>query len=99
MIDKILDRIDLGTLSESLLYGDVFSKTTVASCEDRLKGVETELQEQLQALCMEEPQNEDVQDIAFQHQARVAPLYFELGMKAGVTLYRQLAEGVSEVKR
>jgi len=94
MLEKIFERIDLSKLSETLLYGSSPDDcvTTAASHEKRLKIAENEFIEQLHALCLEQQQGDDVQDAVFELQSKVAPIYFELGMQAGATLYRKLTE-------
>jgi len=97
MIKTLLERVDLSILSEVLLYGDVpEEQADPASCEDKLKAAESEMQQQLDDLALEPRTNEEAQDIISGYQAKISPIYFELGMMAGVKLYRALVEGETE---
>jgi len=98
MLDQLFDRVDLGVLSEVLLYGEVpEGSTDSVSCEEKLKAAEGEMQKQLDEMDLERRTNEEVQDIFSGFQANIGPIYFELGMRAGVRLYRVLVEGESEI--
>ena len=91
MVDKIFERIDLGVLSEMLLYGNMPEEQAIGlSCEARLKAAETELLEQLKALRLGPGPEEDVQEAVVLFMIKAGPIYMELGMKAGVALYRSL---------
>lgn len=92
MVKKIFEYVDLGILSEALLYGCLSENFTSSSAtyEQRLKSAEDALLEQLKELQLDSKLDDDVQDIIFQHLVRVNPIYFELGMKAGVAFYRKL---------
>jgi len=89
MIDNLMKRIDLGVLSETLLYGDLPNPTNL-SHEERIKAADNALATQLLALHLEDDQLEAVREICFEHQSAVAAVYVELGMQAGVALYRKL---------
>jgi len=92
MVKKIFEYIDLAVLSEALLYGCLSEDIMAGSetYEQRLKNAEDALLEQLKGLHMDSKLDDDVQDIIYQHLIRVNPIYFELGMKAGVAFYRKL---------
>ena len=92
MADKIFERMNLGILSEVLLFGFVpEGQADTMSCEERLRVAESEVQTKLDDLDLEAQQNREVQDIISWHQARISAIYFEMGMKSGVKLYRELA--------
>ena len=85
MIIRIFERIDLSVLSETLLFGSVPEGPAApgASCEERIRAAEDELLARLEA-------DEDAQEAVFLCMTKVCPIYFELGMKAGVAMYRSL---------
>jgi len=56
------------------------------------------LQQQIDGLGLEPRTNEEAQDIISGYQAKISPIYFELGMKAGAKLYRELVEGGAELQ-
>ena len=94
MTEKVFERVNLSILSEVLLYGNVPEEQTESvSCEEKLKAAEAEMQQQLADLGLEPRANEEVQDVINGHQVTIGPIYFELGMRAGVKLYRALVEG------
>jgi len=92
MVQKIFEYIDLAVLSEALLYGCLSEDLSAGSetYEERLKSAEDALSEQLKELHLDSKLDDDVQDVIFQHLIKVNPIYFELGMKAGVAFYRKL---------
>jgi len=91
MTNKPFERINLSILSEILLFGSVpIEQADAASCEERLKIAESDAQSQLDDLDLETQPNRDVRDIVSGYQARISAIYFELGMKSGVKLYREL---------
>ena len=93
MFDKLFE-LNLGILSEVFLYGDMpEGQADLASCEEKLKAAESEMQQQLEDLNLESQINEEVEDVINGHQAKISPIYFELGMRAGAKLYRELVEG------
>ena len=89
--EKIFERVDLSTLAESLLYGVYNDNPTNASCEQRMKAIESELTIWLDAY-LEPGTSEDAQAAFFQLLAMANAVYFELGMKAGARLNGQLLE-------
>jgi len=94
MLNQLFERVDLCILSEVLLYGALPEEQEASlSCEKRLKAAESELQQQMDGLGLEPRANEEVQDVFNGYQIKVNPIYFELGMRAGVKLYRALVEG------
>ena len=93
MHEKIFERVNLSVLAESLIYGVHNENKFDASYNQRIKAAEIELVKQLDQL-LETSKSEEVQEIVFQYQAMTNPIYFELGMKAGAMIYRQLFEGV-----
>lgn len=94
MLGKIYQRLDLSTLSEALLYGSSPDDcdATDAAPEQRLKSAESELLELLGALLPDKQLSEEVQEALFDYQAKVNPVFFELGLRAGAALQRKLQE-------
>ena len=95
MSNRISERVDLGALSEQLLFGCLPEKQATAfniSWEPKLKDAERELLEQLECLSLEAELNEEIQDIIYLFLAMAGPVYFELGMKAGAALACSLEE-------
>ena len=92
MLEKILESVDLGALSETLLYGHASEEQSAlgASYKARIKAAEGELQAQLGALPLEPSLDDDILEAFYHFLAKANPVYFELGMKAGVALYRNL---------
>lgn len=100
MIDQLLERVDLTILSEVLLYGEVPEEQTgFMTCEEKLKAAESEMQQHLDDLGLDPQVNEEVQDIINGHQVKISPIYFELGMRAGVKLFRALLAGDARAVR
>jgi len=96
MFDQLFERVGLGVLSEALLYGEMpDGQADSMSCEERLRAAECEMQQQLDDMGLEPQANEDVQEIISGYQAKISSIYFELGMRAGVKLYRALVEGMT----
>jgi len=101
MLDTILERMNLGALSETLLYGHEPEEQVAfgVSCEERLKDAESELLEQLEDLNLEQGLVEDTQEAVDLYLSKVNPIYFELGMKAGVALYRSLLDELPAARK
>jgi len=100
MIDQLLERVDLSILSEVLLYGEVpEGQASSITCEEKLKTAENEMQQQLDDLDLEPRANEEVQDVINGHQAKISPIYFELGMRAGAKLYRALVADAGAINK
>lgn len=97
MLEQILERVGFDVLSEMLLFGSIPEEQAIlgASYEARLKAAEVRLSEQLEGLHLESELDEDIQEAVYLLQAKVSPIYFELGMKAGVALYRSLQDELS----
>ena len=98
MTEKIFERLNLGALAGMLLYGTSPDEhnTTAISYDQQLKQADAELTKQIDGI-LNSHGSEEIQEAVFHHQATVSLVYFELGMKAGVALYRQLQEGLSEL--
>ena len=100
MISQVFERVNLSILSEVLLYGEVpEGQADSISCMAKLKAAESEMQQQLDNLGLEPRTNEEVQDIINGYQVKIGPIYFELGMRAGVKLYKMLVEGEDGAKK
>ena len=95
MYKGIFERVNLSALAESLIYGTCVENSSNDDYEQRMKTVESELAEQLDQLLSNDTA-EEVQEIVFQFFSMANGIYFELGMKAGAMLQRQLLEGLPD---
>jgi len=95
MISAMFERLNLHALTDLLRYGT--SETELLSsgtCEEREKNSEKEFLDACDALALEPLLTEKIMNICYTHQSETNDIYFELGMKAGVALYRKLIEGI-----
>ena len=94
MISQMFERLDTGVLSELLLYGTSTSVASDDTCEQRMRESTKEFLEKYNALGLDPHLAEDITDIFYVHQGETNDIYFEVGMKAGIALYRKLVEGI-----
>jgi len=93
MISEMFERLDTGVVTELLLYGTSTSVASEDTCEQRLQESTQQFLESYKALGLDPHLAEDITDIFYAHQGDTNAIYFELGMKAGIALYRKLVEG------
>ena len=100
MIESICGRVDLNAISVAMLYGVVpESQENNMSCEQRLKRIYEDFDQEIEALLLDETQTQKIQDAFSDCLSKMNPLYFELGMKAGAALHRQLFDEKPEDKQ
>ena len=94
MISDMFERLDTGVLAELLLFGTSTSVASDDTCEQRMRESTKEFLESYNALGLDPELSEDITNIFYQHQGDTNDIYFELGIKAGIALYRKLVEGL-----
>jgi len=94
MFETLFERVNLGAISEMLLYNSMPEAYAISTeeCDKKVKANEKELQKQLDSLGLELNLSEKLLEIIYEHKAKTNPVYFELGMKAGASFYRKLQE-------
>jgi len=98
MFSEMFKRLNLNVLSNLLLHGTSAEEVNTGTYEQRLRESEKTFLEGLNALALEPQLHEQIVNACFGHLGDMSEFYFELGMKAGATLYRKLVEFPPDVQ-
>jgi len=95
MISEMFERLNLPALVELLRFGTSDPQlVSTGTYEQRLRDSEKEFLEKFGAFGLDTQLSENIMNVLFSHQGDTNDIYFELGMKVGIALYRKLVEGL-----